>query len=83
VFVLRVRHAATTGFEEIFPAETRKLLDGFATFAVQPDDTGNAVIAIVSGLLDGLHGQTVSVDRGAAYLDNLLTVGPLLVEARS
>jgi len=79
VFVLRTRHMTTEGFAEIFPEDARRLLDRFSSFALQPDDAGDAAIALVSGLMDGLHGQILSLDRGAEPLDNTMTVGPILL----
>jgi NAD(P)-dependent dehydrogenase (short-subunit alcohol dehydrogenase family) len=80
-FVLRTRHVSTAGFSEIFPPEARGLLDRFAELALRPEEAGNAALAMASGLLDGLRGQVLVLDRGAAYMDNLMTVAPMLYGA--
>ena len=83
VDALRTRQIATGGLDEIFPAESRALLERFDDFALRPEDAADAVLAMTSGLLDGLTGQVLCLDRGSAYLDNLMTVGPVLAGASS
>lgn len=80
IFALRTRHITTRGLGEVFPDAASRLLERVDDFALRPEDAGDAVVAMASGLLDGLSGQVVVLDRGAAYLDNLMSVGPLLME---
>ena len=77
-FVLRTRQVDTASFAAIFPSEAQELVANFEHFAISPADAGNAAVALVSGLLDGLHGQVLSVDKGATFMDNVMTAGPLL-----
>jgi len=38
----------------------------------QAKEVSNCVVALCSGLLDGMRGQVISVDRGTSFLDNLM-----------
>jgi enoyl-[acyl-carrier-protein] reductase (NADH) len=80
MFVLRTAQSTTGGFAEIFPEAARRLLERFATFAVAPQQVGDAVVALASGHLDGLHGGVLTVDHGSGLLDNTMTAGALLAE---
>ena len=40
---------------------------------VQPDEVGNVILALCSGLLDAMSGQVLSIDRGSAFQDGLLS----------
>lgn len=82
VFVLRSRQVATESFADMFPNAARALLDeAFADFEIAPESVGRAVLAFASGDLDGLAGQTLSLDRGAFFMDNTLTSAPMLLGA--
>ncbi len=83
VFVLRCRQVVgTQGYAEMFPSASQEMLNrAFAPFQIAPDAIGNAVVALCSGMLDGLHGQALNIDRGSAFMDNILTAGPMLMEA--
>ncbi len=81
VNVVRARQVATRGYEEAFDAESRALASFFEEFAVSPDEVAGAVLALCSGLLDAMSGQVIQVDRGAAFVDNVMTLGPRLLEA--
>ena len=35
-------------------------------------EVSNCVVALCSGLLDGMKGQVINVDRGTAFFDNLM-----------
>lgn len=83
VAVLRTRQVDTTGYREVFDASTRTLVDqNFSRFAVSLEEIGRAAVALTSGLLDGLHGQVLTVDKGAEYVDNLASAAPLLMGER-
>lgn len=84
VNVLRTRQIATQGYAEVFPPQARALVEQhFGRFSVSPEAAGSAALAMVSGLLDGLHGQVLVVDQGAEYLDNVMNTGPVLMGALS
>jgi NAD(P)-dependent dehydrogenase (short-subunit alcohol dehydrogenase family) len=35
-------------------------------------EVSNCIVALCSGLLDGMNGQTITVDRGTSFFDNLM-----------
>jgi NAD(P)-dependent dehydrogenase (short-subunit alcohol dehydrogenase family) len=39
---------------------------------ITPEEVANAVLALASGLLDGISGQVIMVDRGTTFSDNLM-----------
>jgi len=39
---------------------------------IDAKEVSNCVIALCSGLLDGMRGQVITVDRGQSFLDNLM-----------
>jgi NAD(P)-dependent dehydrogenase (short-subunit alcohol dehydrogenase family) len=39
---------------------------------IDAKEVSNCVVALCSGLLDGMRGQVLTVDRGTAFLDNLM-----------
>jgi NAD(P)-dependent dehydrogenase (short-subunit alcohol dehydrogenase family) len=39
---------------------------------IAPDEVANAVLALCSGLMDGVSGQVLMVDRGTTFFDNLM-----------
>ncbi len=81
VAILRARQVDTVGYREVFPEAAQELVNRrFARFAVTAEEVGSAVVALVSGLLDGLHGQVLTLDKGAEYMDNMVSVGPALAE---
>lgn len=71
--ILRSRSVRTASFEQTFGAE-------FAGFAkrfireehfLSADEVGWAAFALCSGLMDGVNGQVITVDRGTTFFDNL------------
>ncbi|MBV9580414.1 MAG: SDR family oxidoreductase [Chloroflexi bacterium] len=76
VNVVRSRFADTQSLTDTFGRD-------FVEFAHQvggPDvplpleDVANAILALCSGLLDGVRGQTLMVDRGSGFTDNIMRV---------
>lgn len=41
-------------------------------YFVQPQEVGNTILALCSGLLDAMSGQVVTVDRGTGFGDSLM-----------
>lgn len=76
-FVLRTRHVLTRSVEQMFPGETGAVLTRFAEYGTSAELAAEAAVALGSGLCDGLSGQVLTVDRGAALLDHALHVVPL------
>ncbi|MCC6749684.1 MAG: SDR family oxidoreductase [Deltaproteobacteria bacterium] len=79
-FVLRTRHLLTQSLEQMFPDEAGRLVGRLARYGVTPEQAGEAAVALASGLLDGLDGRVLTVDRGAPLLDHALHVIPLMME---
>jgi len=71
VNVVRTRFVDTLSlsdtFGEAFPDFVRKYEPDVLT---PPDDVAAAIVGICSGLMDGLGGQVVTVDRGAGLYEN-------------
>jgi enoyl-[acyl-carrier-protein] reductase (NADH) len=66
------------------PVRTMSLRDTFGDFEqfarrfmreehyTDAKEVSNCVVALCSGLLDGMRGQVISVDRGTSFFDNLM-----------
>jgi NAD(P)-dependent dehydrogenase (short-subunit alcohol dehydrogenase family) len=74
--VVRSCNVKTLALQDTFGKE-------FTTFAsrfidddcyVQPEEVAGTVLALASGLLDGLSGQVITVDRGISFADNILGI---------
>jgi len=39
---------------------------------MEPEEVANAILALCSGLMDGISGQVIAVDRGSSFFDNLM-----------
>jgi enoyl-[acyl-carrier-protein] reductase (NADH) len=74
VNVIRSRSVRTASFDAHFGA-------AFADFALrftreshfmQAEEVADAAVALCSGLLDGVSGQVLTVDRGTTFFDNLM-----------
>jgi NAD(P)-dependent dehydrogenase (short-subunit alcohol dehydrogenase family) len=74
VNVVRSRSIRTTAFDAHFGAE----FSGFARrftrdrHFMQADEVATTVVALCSGLMDGVSGQVLTVDRGTTFFDNLM-----------
>jgi hypothetical protein len=51
----------------------------FAEFACTPEEIADTTLALCSGMFDAMSGQVVTLDRGAAFVDNIATLGPRLL----
>jgi enoyl-[acyl-carrier-protein] reductase (NADH) len=71
--VLRSRAVRTEAFEATFGAELGPLAHrlGYESCFVAPEEVGRAALALCSGLLDGVRGQVITVDRGGTFIDDL------------
>jgi NAD(P)-dependent dehydrogenase (short-subunit alcohol dehydrogenase family) len=41
---------------------------------IEPEEVAGTILALASGLLDGMSGQVVTVDRGISFADNILRI---------
>lgn len=72
--VLRSRSVRTRAFEDTFGKEFLEFAGRFTSEAhfLKPSEVGEAALALASGLMDGVNGQTVTVDRGTTFFDDLM-----------
>jgi len=74
VNVVRSRNVRTLALSDTFGAE----FEGFARRFVRDEhyieakEVADVVVALCSGWLDGVSGQTLTVDRGTTFFDNLM-----------
>jgi len=80
IYGLRTRQVDTQSFHDVFPPEVRDvlMLSRLRFFVVEPEQMGDAAVALASGSLAGLHGDVLCADKGAAFFDNFIAVAPLL-----
>jgi NAD(P)-dependent dehydrogenase (short-subunit alcohol dehydrogenase family) len=79
VNALRTRQVMTESYEQMFAAQQRELAGKFPEFACTVDEVADTTLALCSGLFDAMGGQVLTLDRGAAFVDNVATLGPRLV----
>ena len=75
VNVLRFGTVKTPSFDAIFGNEFFDFArdEGLSGHLIlTPEECGNAILALLSGLLDALNGQVVTVDYGLPFQDNLM-----------
>ena len=72
--VVRARAVMTASLKATFGDAFEDFLEraNMARDLVQPDEVANAVLALCSGLMDGVSGQVVMVDRGGTFRDDLM-----------
>jgi len=68
---LRSRAIRTEAFDATFGPEFYGFLREFVSeeWFMKPDEVARAAFALCSGLLDGVSGQTIMVDRGSTFFD--------------
>jgi NAD(P)-dependent dehydrogenase (short-subunit alcohol dehydrogenase family) len=76
---LRARQVDTVGYREMFGPDARDAVARFSQFDVDPQEVGDAAVALCSGDLDGLSGEVITLDRGAGPIDNLMNIAPTLL----
>lgn len=80
VNVVRTRQVLTDSYAQVFGEDNVELAEQFGEFAVTVDEVANTILALCSGLMDGMSGQVLLLDRGAQFIDNMMTLGPRLAE---
>lgn len=78
---LRSRMVLTESLDDMFGPERRALFERYPEFAVRPEDVANTTLALCSGAFDAMSGEIVTLDRGARFLDNTLSLGEALLES--
>ncbi len=75
VNVIRFGTVRTESFDAIFGNTFFEFLRAQGVseeYVLTPDSCGKAVLALVSGLLDAMNGEIVTVDYGLPFQDNLM-----------
>ena len=72
--MLRTRNVLTDAVDEIFGPRYRAFLGRYAgeQYFIQPDEIGDAALALCCGLLDAVSGQILQVDKGMAFADTVM-----------
>ncbi|MBA3544866.1 MAG: SDR family oxidoreductase [Nannocystis sp.] len=79
VNALRTRQVMTESYKAMFGEQQVALAQRFADFACSLDEVADTTLALCSGMFDAMGGQVVTLDRGAAFVDNIATLGPRLL----
>jgi NAD(P)-dependent dehydrogenase (short-subunit alcohol dehydrogenase family) len=79
VNALRTRQVPTESYAQIFGEQNTAIAERFAEFAVTPEEVAATTLALCSGLFDSFSGQVLQLDRGAAFVDNIMTMGKRLL----
>jgi NAD(P)-dependent dehydrogenase (short-subunit alcohol dehydrogenase family) len=74
VNVVRSRLVRTESLRTTFGADFEPFAERFNMERqfIPAEEVANVVLALCSGLLDGVNGQVIMVDRGTAFFDNLM-----------
>jgi NAD(P)-dependent dehydrogenase (short-subunit alcohol dehydrogenase family) len=74
VNVVRSRLVRTESLRTTFGAEFEPFAERFNMERqfIPAEEVANVVLALCSGLLDGVNGQVIMVDRGTTFFDNLM-----------
>ncbi|MBI4956259.1 MAG: SDR family oxidoreductase [Myxococcales bacterium] len=72
--VLRSRSVRTASFESTFGKEFYEFAKRFTTpeHFLTPEDVGEAALALASGMMDGVSGQILTIDKGTTFFDDLM-----------
>ncbi|HYM24287.1 MAG TPA: SDR family oxidoreductase, partial [Vicinamibacterales bacterium] len=74
VNVVRTCNVRTLALEDTFGRDFAAFAGRFTRpeHAITPAEVGEAILALASGLLDGVSGQVITVDRGITFFDNIM-----------
>jgi NAD(P)-dependent dehydrogenase (short-subunit alcohol dehydrogenase family) len=72
--VVRARAVRTESLRATFGPEFERFLDraNMSRDLIEPEEVADAILALCSGLMDGVSGQTLMVDRGGTFRDDLM-----------
>ncbi len=72
--ILRSRNVRTPSFDETFGAEFVAFSERFTRpeHFLPAEEVAGTALALCSGLMDGVRGQVLTVDRGTTFFDNLM-----------
>ena len=71
--VIRTCNVRTLALEDTFGKEFAEFTARFVRdeHFIDPQEVADVVLALASGLLDGMNGQVITVDRGTMFFDNI------------
>ena len=71
--VIRTCNVRTLALEDTFGKEFAEFMARFVRdeHFIDPQEVAGVVLALASGLLDGMNGQVITVDRGTMFFDNI------------
>jgi NAD(P)-dependent dehydrogenase (short-subunit alcohol dehydrogenase family) len=74
VNVVRSCNVRTLALEDTFGRDFAAFAGRFTRpeHTIDPSEVGDTIVALASGLLDGVSGQTITVDRGITFFDNIM-----------
>ena len=74
VNVVRTRNVRTLAYRDTFGKEFDDFTQRFSRdeHFLQPGDVADVILALCSGLMDGVSGQILTVDRGITFFDNIV-----------
>jgi NAD(P)-dependent dehydrogenase (short-subunit alcohol dehydrogenase family) len=72
--IVRSRSVRTESFEAHFGSDFGRFAQRFTreSHFLSADEVAQVVVALCSGLMDGVSGQVLTVDRGTTFFDNLM-----------
>jgi enoyl-[acyl-carrier-protein] reductase (NADH) len=72
--IVRARSVETESLKATFGPEFRSFMEraNMGRDMIQPEEVANAILALCSGMMDGVSGQVVMIDRGGTFRDNLM-----------
>lgn len=72
--VIRSRSVRTASFEQTFGKEFLAFAERFTReeHYLLPEEVGEAALALASGMMDGVSGQILTIDRGTTFFDDLM-----------
>jgi NAD(P)-dependent dehydrogenase (short-subunit alcohol dehydrogenase family) len=72
--VIRSRSVRTASFDSTFGAEFAEFAKRFTRerHFLAAEEVADAALALCSGMMDGVSGQIITVDRGTTFFDNLM-----------
>ncbi len=73
--VIRASYVRTDSLDATLGPAFQPFVDGIdPSYFVTVEDVANAVLALCSGLMDGVTGQVLLIDRGSDFADNLMGI---------
>src|SRR5258706_1158361 len=72
--VVRSRLVRTESLRNTFGQDFEQFAEKFNMKRqfIECEDVANAILALCSGLMDGVSGQVLMVDKGTSFFDNLM-----------